>query len=74
MKIFLAQLNPIVGDLDGNAESIFKVLSLAQKESANIVITPELSLWGYPPKDLLYQKNLLDKQKKILDKLSKKIK
>ena len=51
MKIFLAQLNPIVGDLDGNAESIFKVLSLAQKESANIVITPELPLWGYQPKD-----------------------
>ena len=74
MKIFLAQLNPIVGDLDGNSENIFNVLSLAHKESANIVITPELSLWGYPPKDLLYQKNLLDKQKKILDKLSKKIK
>ena len=73
MKIFLAQLNPIVGDLDGNADNIFKILSIAQKKSANIVITPELSLWGYPPKDLLYQKNLLVKQRKILDKLSKKV-
>ena len=74
MKIFLAQLNPIVGDLDRNAENIFRILSIAQKESANIVVTPELSLWGYPPKDLLYKKDLFTKQKKILNELSTKIK
>ena len=73
MKIFLAQLNPIVGDLDSNAKNIFKVLSIAYKESANLVITPELSLWGYPPKDLLFQKNLLNKQNEILDILSTKV-
>ncbi len=71
MKIFLAQLNPIVGDLDTNAENILKIASIAYKESANLVITPELSLWGYPPKDMLFQKDLLFKQKTILDKLSK---
>ena len=73
MKIFLAQLNPIVGDLDNNANNILKVLSIAYKESANLVITPELSLWGYPPKDLLFQKDLLNKQKEILDELSTKV-
>ena len=49
MKIFLAQLNPIVGDLDGNAKNIFNVLSIAYKKSANLV---ELS-------------NILAKSKKI---------
>ena len=73
MKIFLAQLNPIVGDLDRNAKNIFNILSNAHKDSANLVITPELSLWGYPPKDLLFQKDLLDKQNKILLELSKKV-
>jgi len=73
MKIFLAQLNPIVGDLDSNAEKILKIASFAYKESANLVITPELSLWGYPPKDMLFQKDLLNKQTIILDQLSIKI-
>ena len=73
MKIFLAQLNSVVGDLDGNASNILKVVSTAYKESANLVVTPELSLWGYPPKDLLFQKDLLHKQNKILDKLSTEI-
>tara|TARA_Y100001968_G_scaffold164183_1_gene150274 strand:- start:4973 stop:6667 length:1695 start_codon:yes stop_codon:yes gene_type:complete len=73
MKIFLAQLNSVIGDLDGNAKNILKVLSLAHKDSANLVVTPELSLWGYPPKDLLFQKDLLNKQNKILDKLSTEI-
>ncbi len=73
MKIFLAQLNPIIGDLDHNAANILKILSNAHKGSANFVVTPELSLWGYPPKDLLYQKDLLDKQNKILDQISKKV-
>ena len=73
MKIFLAQLNPIVGDLDSNAKNIFNILSIAYKESANLVITPELSLWGYPPKDLLFKKNLLEKQKEILHELSKNV-
>ncbi len=73
MKIFIAQLNPIVGDLDNNAENILKIASIAYEESANLVITPELSLWGYPPKDMLFQKDLLNKQNIILDKLSTKV-
>ena len=55
MKIYLAQINPIVGDLRGNAAKILKISSDAHKNSADIVVTPELSLWGYPPKDLLFK-------------------
>ncbi len=73
MKFFLAQLNPIVGDLDGNAEKILHVAGTAYLNSADIVLTPELSLWGYPAKDLLLKKNLVEKQYTILDKLSTSI-
>ena len=74
MKFFLAQLNPIVGDLYGNAENIFHVAGKAYSNSADIVLTPELSLWGYPPRDLLLKKNLVEEQYTILDKLSLSIK
>jgi len=70
MKIYLAQFNPIVGDLDGNAKKILEISHHAFKSSADLVLTPELSLWGYPPKDLLFNRSLIKKQNKILNKLS----
>ena len=70
MKIYLAQFNPIVGDLEGNAKKILKISHYAFKSSADLVLTPELSLWGYPPKDLLFNRSLIKKQNKILNKLS----
>ena len=70
MKIFLAQLNPTIGDLEGNAKKISEISHKAFQDSADLVLTPELSLWGYPPKDLLLNKSLVNKQKLILNKLS----
>ena len=74
MKFFLAQLNPIVGDLNGNAKKILHFAGKAYSDSADMVLTPELSLWGYPAKDLLLKKNLVEKQYFILDELSISIK
>ena len=74
MKFFLAQINPIVGDLEGNAKKILNIASKAYTNSADIVITPELSLWGYPSKDLLLKKSLVKSQYTILDELSTTIK
>lgn len=53
MKIAIAQLNPIVGDLVGNAQQIEKAAQVAQAQGAQLLLTPELSLCGYPPRDLL---------------------
>nr|WP_314899349.1 NAD+ synthase [uncultured Deefgea sp.] len=53
MKIALAQINPIVGDLDGNTELIFAAAHEAAANGAEILLTPELALTGYPPEDLL---------------------
>ena len=53
MKIRITQLNPIVGDIDGNCESIFTALKEAEKSGADLLILPELCVLGYPPMDLL---------------------
>jgi len=70
MKFLLAQINPVVGDLEGNAKKIFYIASEACSISADFVLTPELSLWGYPANDLLLKKNLIKSQYQILDQLA----
>ena len=52
-KIALAQINPLLGDLRGNAKLIAQSASEAFSQGAKLVLTPELSLTGYPPEDLL---------------------
>ena len=70
MKFLLAQINPVVGDLEGNAKKIITVASKASSISADFVLTPELSLWGYPANDLLFKNNLIKNQYGILDQLA----
>jgi len=54
LRVFTAQINPIVGDLDGNTEKILKAIQRAKKAKADVVLFPELTLCGYPPEDLLF--------------------
>ncbi|MBD1828022.1 NAD+ synthase [Microcoleus vaginatus GB1-A2] len=53
MKIAIAQLNPTIGDIFGNSHLILQAAKKAEVEGANLLLTPELSLIGYPPRDLL---------------------
>lgn len=53
MIIALAQLNPVVGDIAGNCARIISEIGAARASGAHLVIFPELSVTGYPPKDLL---------------------
>ena len=69
MRLALAQLNPVVGDLRGNAERILAAARSASAEGATLLLTPELSLWGYPPRDLLLQPARLALQSAVLDGL-----
>ncbi len=73
MKLVLAQLNPVIGDLDGNAEKIFEACKNLKTKDTSLVITPELSLIGYPPKDLLFNPRLFEEEKDVLNKLSKRL-
>jgi NAD+ synthase (glutamine-hydrolysing) len=55
MKIGIAQLNHVVGDLDGNSKAILAAYRELVDRGAELVLTPELSLTGYPPRDLIFK-------------------
>lgn len=59
MKIAIAQINCIVGDLAGNAKKIINQANLAKERGATLLVTPELSLCGYSPEDLLLRPDFL---------------
>lgn len=60
MRIALAQINPTVGDLQGNTEKILDYIARARKQDAQVVVFPELAILGYPPKDLLLKPSFID--------------
>jgi NAD+ synthase (glutamine-hydrolysing) len=60
MQIALAQLNQVVGDLAGNARAMLEAAARARAAGARLVVTPELSLCGYPPEDLLLRPAFVD--------------
>ena len=73
MKIGIAQLNSIVGDLSGNAESIVLAYNELVSKGADIVITPELSLTGYPPRDLVFKSTFVPKNLEALDDIMARV-
>ena len=70
MRLALAQLDALVGDLVGNGERILNACRRAAEVGARLVLTPELSLWGYPPRDLLLRPSLLEAQSRALESLA----
>lgn len=73
MKIALAQINPTVGDFEGNLKKILEYTDQATSLGAELIIFSELALCGYPPKDLLLKKEFLEDNQKYLTKLAKSI-
>src|SRR5690349_3206969 len=59
MKIAIAQINATVGDLSGNVARIGEFAKRARREGADLMVTPELALCGYPPEDLLLREDFL---------------
>jgi len=72
-KIALVQMNPMLGDLAGNAQLIHKAAQDAFKQGAKLVVTPELALTGYPPEDLLLRPAFIEAAKQELDLLMKEL-
>ncbi|MEO1395021.1 MAG: NAD+ synthase [Cyanobacteria bacterium J06634_5] len=70
MKIAIAQINPTVGDLSGNAERILAVAKQAKEQGASLLLTPELSLCGYPPRDLLMRPSFIEQMKQQVEKIA----
>ncbi|HSX25895.1 MAG TPA: nitrilase-related carbon-nitrogen hydrolase, partial [Chlamydiales bacterium] len=60
MKAFAAQINPILGDLEGNTRKVLAGIERAREKKADIVLFPELTLCGYFPDDLLLDREFID--------------
>lgn len=70
LRLALAQIDPIVGDLGGNAEKIIAALGTAEKEGADIAVFPELAVTGYPPEDLLLKPGFVSDNTEALSKVA----
>jgi len=70
LRLAMAQINVVVGDVDGNAQKILHWIEKARSASADIVTFPELALTGYPPEDLLLKPQFIDANLRALERLS----
>jgi NAD+ synthase (glutamine-hydrolysing) len=70
LSVALAQINPTVGDIRGNARRIADNAARARERGASLVVFPELSLTGYPPEDLLLKTGFLDAAASALEELA----
>jgi NAD+ synthase (glutamine-hydrolysing) len=71
MRLALAQINTIVGDLDGNRERILTRLEEAKGAGADLVLFPELAVTGYPPEDLLLRPGFIRAAAQSLDEIAR---
>lgn len=70
MKIALGQVNPTVGDFSGNAGKIIEFSRRAQSAGAGLILFPELSVCGYPPRDLVERPTFVAKNQESLDRIA----
>ena len=61
LRIALAQLNPTVGDLDGNFEKAAGAIARARDLGADVLALPEMMITGYPPEDLLLKPSFIER-------------
>ncbi|EAZ91768.1 NAD+ synthase [Crocosphaera chwakensis] len=73
MKIAIAQLNPVIGDIENNAKKILDAAQKAVKKNVRLLLTPELSLCGYPPRDLLLYPSFIEFLTIQLQELAKQL-
>ncbi|WP_353684081.1 NAD+ synthase [Thermodesulfovibrio sp. 3907-1M] len=74
LRLAVCQINPIVGDIEGNLEKILFYIDKAVAEKAEIIIFPELAITGYNPEDLLFYPTFIKKAEEALYEIVKKVK
>ena len=73
MKIGFAQINTTVGDLSGNCDLIVRTYERLAATGAELVLTPELAITGYPPQDLVFKSRFVPENLAILEKLHARV-
>ena len=71
MRLALAQINTVVGDLDGNRERILRALAEAREAGADLALFPELAVTGYPPEDLLLRPGFVRAAEETLESIAR---
>ncbi len=71
MRIAMAQLNPTVGDIAGNTQRIISAMNQAIGQGAELLVSPELSVIGYPPRDLLLKPSVLHQMRNALNDIAR---
>ena len=70
-RVALAQINPTVGDLDGNVRKIVEGMAHARELGCRLVAFPELAIPGYPPEDLLFKRAFIEANLRALDEVTR---
>ena len=73
MKIAIAQLNPTVGDVQGNSQKIVDYARRARTRGADLVVFPELCVAGYPPQDLLENHFFIEAVQQALERIATEV-
>ncbi len=73
LRIALAQINPTIGDFEGNTSKIFSCIKKAKKVGVQLVAFPELAITGYPPEDLLLKAKFIEDNLDALKKIQKNV-
>jgi NAD+ synthase (glutamine-hydrolysing) len=73
MRLALAQINSVVGDIDGNAASVAEWLGRAREANADLVLFPELVVTGYPPEDLLLRPGFVRAARRAVDEIARSV-
>jgi len=71
VKIALGQINPTVGDFSGNANKIIDFSRRAREAGAGLILFPELSVCGYPPRDLVERPTFVAKNRESVERISR---
>ena len=74
MRIALAQINPTVGDFSGNSKKIIEYALKARERGAELVLFPELSVCGYPPRDLVEKSSFVAKNREVVEEIARQTK
>jgi len=73
LKIGIAQINPTIGDLEGNARKISDYICKSKKKGVDLLIFPEMVITGYPPQDLLFNRTFIEKNIETLERISRQV-
>jgi NAD+ synthase (glutamine-hydrolysing) len=74
VKVALGQINTTVGDFSGNSAKIIEFSRQAQTAGANLIMFPELSVCGYPPRDLVEKASFVEKNREALERIKQETK